>query len=48
MTPLTWEITGLPTGTEVTFVESGIQVDGYNLTVTGRGLILFDVDVAHD
>ena len=33
--PYTWAITGLPTGTEVTFVESGIQVDGYNLTVSG-------------
>lgn len=33
--PYTWTITGLPVGTEVSFEESGIQVEGYSLKVNG-------------
>ncbi|MBP3898401.1 MAG: LPXTG cell wall anchor domain-containing protein [Mogibacterium sp.] len=33
--PYTWTLTGIPLGTTVTFVESGYNVDGYNVTVTG-------------
>lgn len=40
--PYIWEIKDLLIGTEVTFVESGIQVDGYTLTVTGNATIAAD------
>ena len=33
--PYTWTIKDLPTGTEVTFVESGIELNGHKLEVSG-------------
>ena len=35
--PYTWIINDVPVGTEVTFTESGVTVDGYSVTITANG-----------
>ena len=44
--PYVWTLSGIPSGTTVSFTESGATVNGYNLTVTSSGTVTADSTVA--